>query len=407
MSRDASRVGYRAVLRSPGAPRAFAFATLGRLSYGTISLSLLFTVHHVTGSFTVAGGVIAAFGATNLTMPVKSRLVDRHGQPRTLTLLGVGYATVLVGFCVLALVGVDRSVVYIVLGCAAGATAPPLGPSMRALWAALVPMPALRQRAYSLDSVVEESLYTLGPVLVGGLIALRGPVLALTVSAALVLAGSVGVATSPVARRHATFATTRVSGPVLGPLRQPGFLPVLVSILAVGLCLGAVDVGVAARAQHQGAASLAGYLLAALSLGSAVGGLVWGYRTHRHHRSSQLAILLIVLATGVAVAAWTPNLATLGVVLVLTGLALAPAYVVAYLAVDDLAPVAGRTEATTWVNTANNLGAAAGSSAAGAIADHLTASTPLIAAAVVLAAAVPLVLTSRRHIDRHSPKYPL
>lgn len=402
MPRDVSRVGYRAVLRSSGAPRAFAFAMLGRLSYGTVSLSLLFTVQRATGSFTVAGGVIAAFGVTNLTMPVKSRFIDRAGQPRTLTLLGASYTMVLAGFCVLALLGVDRAVVYLVLGCAAGATAPPLGPSMRALWAALIPAPALRQRAYSLDSVVEESLYTLGPVLVGALIALGGPVLALTVSAALVLAGSLGLATSPAARRHAAPATTRTSGPVLGPLRRPGFVPVLVAILAIGLCLGAVDVTVAARAQYEGTASAAGYLLAALSLGSAIGGLAWGHRTHRRRRSTQLATLLIVLATGVAIAAWAPNLTVLGIVLAVTGLALAPAYVIAYLTADDLAPATVRTEATTWVNTANNLGAAVGAAAAGAVIDHLAASTPLIAAAVVLATAAPVVITSRRRGDRHS-----
>ncbi len=43
----------------------------------------------------------------------------------------------------------------------------------------------------------------------------------------------------------------------------------LVSILAIGLCLGALDIGVAARAQHEGAAYVAGYLLAPLSLRSA------------------------------------------------------------------------------------------------------------------------------------------
>jgi len=396
MSRPVTGGGYRDVLRLSGASRAFAFATIGRLSFGTVSLSLLFTVQRATGSFAVAGGVLAAFGATSLTMPVKSRFVDRYGQPRVLSVLGVSYATVLVGFCVLALLGVDRATVYVVLGGAAGVVIPPLGSSMRALWAALIPALALRQRAYSLDSVVEESLFTLGAVLSGALIALGSPVLALAVTAALVVVGSVGLATSPAPRMHAAPVTTRVSGPLLGPLRQPGFLTVLVSILAIGLCLGAVDVGVAARAQHEGAESVAGYLLAALSLGSAVGGVAWGRRTHRRHRSTQLATLLAVLAIGVAAAAWAPNLVSLGVVLTVTGLALAPAFVVAYLAADDVAPDTGRTEATAWVSTANNLGGAAGTAAAAAVVDHLAASTPLIAGAVVLVAAIPVVLVSRR-----------
>ena len=359
------------------------------------------SIQQVTGSFAGAAGALAAFGAASLTMPVKSRLIDRYGQPRTLCVLGTGYAALLVGICVLAVLGVDHAMGYVILGGAAGVAAPPLGPSMRALWAGLSGSPVLRQRAYSLDSVVEESLYTLGPLLTGGLIALAGPVLALGVTAVLVLVGSVGLATSPAARQHAAPVTSRVPEPLLGPLRQPGFLSVLASILAIGVCLGAVDVGVAARAQHVSAASVAGYLLAALSLGSAVGGLAGGTRTHQHRRSTQLAALLSMLAVGVALAAWVPNLVVLGAVLALTGLALAPAYVVAYVAVDDLVPDTGRTAATTWINTANNIGSSAGAATAGPVVDQLGASTSLFVGAIVVILSVPIVLASRRSVDRH------
>lgn len=396
-------VSYRAVLRSPGAPRAFVAATLGRLSYGTISLSLLFTAQRATGSFAAAGGVLAACGGMSLTMPIKSRLVDRYGQARMLTLLGVSYASILVGFCVLAVLGVDHAPVYVVLGGAAGVLAPPLGPAMRDLWAGLSVTSALRQRAYSLDAVVEESLYTLGPVLAGVLIALGGPVLALASTAVLLLLGSVGMATSSAARTHAAPGTDRAPGQLLGPLRQPGFRAVLAAILGIGLCLGLVDVGAAARAQHEGAAPVAGYLLAALSLGSVIGGLAWGRITHRHRRSSQLTGLLVVLAVGVGAAAWAPTLVVLAAVLAVTGLALAPVFIVSYLATDDLVPHTGRTEASTWINVANNVGAAGGSAAAGAIVDHAAASTCLVAGAVVLAAAIPVVLLSRRRVDRSRP----
>lgn len=66
-------------------------------------------------------------------------------------------------------------------------------------------------------------------------------------------------------------------------------------------------------------------------------------------------------------------------------------------------PETGRTEATTWVNTANNIGSAAGAAAAGAVVDQLGASTSLLAGALVLVSAVPVVLVSQRRIDRRSP----
>jgi predicted MFS family arabinose efflux permease len=55
----------------------------------------------------------------------------------------------------------------------------------------------------------------------------------------------------------------------------------------------------------------------------------------------------------------------LGVVLAFAGVAVAPLFVVSYLASDDVTPAQQRTEASTWINTANNLGSSAGASVAG------------------------------------------
>lgn len=396
MSRPVTGASYRAVLRLPGALHAFVFAMLGRLSYGTVSLSLLFTIQRATGSFAVAGGTISVFGVTSLVMPIKARLIDRYGQSRVLTPLGTGYAAVLSGVCVLAVLTDHHAAGYLLLAAAAGLTAPPLGPSMRALWAALAHTAALRQRAYSLDSVIEQGVYMAGPVLVGALIAVATPALALAVTAALALTGTVGLASSPAARSAAAAVSSRARR---SPLRHAGFVVVLVAVLALGSALAAVDLGVAARAQRDGTAAAAGYLLAGLSLGSALGGLAWGHFRHRRTRSTQLAALVSVLAVGVGLAAHAPNLPVLGVVLAATGLAVAPVFIVAYLAADHFAQDGARTEATTWINTVYNLGAAAGAAGAGALVDQLGPSATLIAGATVLTGPVLVVLLARRRTD--------
>jgi MFS family permease len=376
MSRPVRAVSYRAVLRSPGAPRAFASATLGRLSYGIVTLALLFTAQEATGSFAVAGTAVGLWGLLSLTAPAKARLVDRYGQPRVLTLLGTAYAATLAAYAL-----VDNAVALVALAVAAGALAPPLGPAMRALWSALSPDPETRQRAFSLDAVVEDVLFTVGPVLAGGLIAVGGPRLALWVTAALALVGSVLLATSPAARALAAGSQTTTRG----SLGAPAFRSLLVVPLVVGVSLGAADVGVAARASAAGLPEAAGYLLAGLSLGSAIGGLVWGQRG----RGRPFARLLAALGLGLAVAVAAPNLVVLGVVLGLTGAAVTPLLIVAYEAADDLAPQSGRTEATTWVNTAFNVGAATGAAAAGLVADRV--GEPLLLAVGVLVLGVLVV----------------
>ncbi len=58
------------------------------------------------------------------------------------------------------------------LAVAAGGCAPPLGPVMRTLWSDLLPDRQALQRAYSLDTVAEELVFVVGPLLAGLLAAL-------------------------------------------------------------------------------------------------------------------------------------------------------------------------------------------------------------------------------------------
>ena len=56
---------------------------------------------------------------------------------------------------------------------------------MRGIWASLTPDLAARQRAYSLEAVTEETLFAIGPVLVGTVVARSTPLAALVVTAVL------------------------------------------------------------------------------------------------------------------------------------------------------------------------------------------------------------------------------
>jgi len=406
MNRPVQAVSYRALLRYPGVLRAFTAATIGRLSYATSLLSLLLTVQHATRSYAVAGTALGAYSLASLTMPVKSRLIDRAGQRRVLPVLASVFASVCVTIAVAATAGVSAPLVYLGLSGVVGLAAPPLGPSMRALWAALTPEPAARQRAYSLDGVVEQSLYAVGPVLVGVVVAISSSATALIVTGGLNLLGAAGMATSSAANRHGVPGGARPANSLLGPFTQRGFVPLVLAMLGVGLGAGPVDVAVVAIAGRAGQPGRAGYLLAAVSVGSAVGGLSWGRLHHRRQTSVQLGTLIAATAVGGLAAALAPSLSLLGVALGLVGLVSAPVFIVAYLAADALIPHGGRTEATTWVNTANNAGIALGAAAAGVIVDHANGPAALIGSAAVLAITAAAVLTTRRRLQEDGDMSP-
>lgn len=397
-------VTYVALLRSPGARPAFAGATLVRLNYATLSLALLFTVQRATGSFAVAGAALGACALPSVLAPYKSRLVDRHGVPRMLSLLGAGYSVALLLLAMLAVADITRAAPYLVLAGMAGALTPPVGPIMRGIWATLTPNPADRNRAYSLDAVAEESLFAAGPLIVGAVVLVAEPVAALVLTAVLAASGSAALARSPLARRRPQIApAARSPQRLLGPLLLPGVRWVLVVMLGVGFALAPLELAVAAAASESGHPAAAGYLLALLSLASAAGGLAWGRLRHRQRQSSQLLALLLLLATGTAAAGFATSLPALAVALALTGLFVAPAYVVAYVLADELVDAHVRTETSTWVATASNLGGAAGAVTAGLLIEHSSARAAFLLGGLALLALTPILAAQRHHRPVDSP----
>lgn len=216
MSTPLSRPSYAAVLRVPHARRTFSAALVGRLSYGTVSLSLMLSLTRSTGSYAVAGLVMALFGATSVFLsPYRASLVDRLGPRRALLPMALLYAALL---CVLAGAcrrpGTSEAVLAVTAGLA-GACTPPLGPTMRAVWAELLPDRRLLQRAYSVDGVAEELLFVSGPLLVGGIVAVASPVVGVVLSAVLVAVGTLAFVTSPAT------AALRPAGRRRATARQP------------------------------------------------------------------------------------------------------------------------------------------------------------------------------------------
>jgi MFS family permease len=376
---------YVAVLRTPHAARTFGAALLGRLSYGTVSLSLVLAVKDASGSFTVAGTVMALFGATSVFLsPARAMLVDRYGPRRALLPMAALYA-LLLGVLALATRQPGAPVPLLgALAVIAGACTPPLGPVMRTLWGVLLPDRRMLQRAYSLDGVAEELLFVSGPLLVGVLVAYATPAAGVAVSAVLVLVGTLALVSSPVpfpARAVQRERKGRVPRTGLHGLGQP-----VLAAAGVGLCLGGIDLLAIAFTEDRHHPGAVAWVLAALSAGSAVGGLVNGAVTWRTSARVRLSLLSAGLGLAMAVAGLAPSVYVLGAAVALAGLFVAPSLTTAYLIADEAAAPGARTQAGAWVNTAINAGMSGGTAIVGVLVGRL----PL--ALCFLLAAVPVLI---------------
>ncbi|WP_406123981.1 MFS transporter [Streptomyces canus] len=386
---------YAQVLRIPHARRTFATALLGRLSYGVVPLSVMLAVTRASGSYAVAGAVMALFGATVVFLaPARAALIDRFGPPRALVPLLSAYVLLLALLTATVWRPGAPPVLLGTLTALAGACVPPLGPTMRAVWARLAQDDkALLQRAYSLDGVAEELLFVSGPLLVGVLVGAAAPAVGIVVGAALMVAGTAGFVRSPAVRavRPAGSSRRRDSGG-RRVLRRVG-RPVLAAA-AVGLALGVLDLLVvvfAERHQH-GGASVA-WVLAALSAGSAVGGMLNGAVKWRTPARTRLALLTACLGLALVGAGLAPGLGTLALVMAGAGFFVSPALTTAYLIADAAVAPESRTQAGAWVNTAVNAGSTGGTAVAGALAGQLPVAVCFALTGGVVAVTAVLVMT--------------
>ncbi|MGV9311262.1 MFS transporter [Streptomyces sp. NPDC003691] len=402
------------MLRTRYACRTFAAALLGRLSYGMVSLSLVLAVKESTGSYAVAGTVMALFALTSVFLsPTRAGLVDRHGPRRALFPMACAYALLLTGLaCATSWQGAPGALLG-VLAMAAGACTPPLGPVMRTLWSDLLPDRRMLQRAYSLDAVAEELLFVAGPLLVGLLVQTGAPSAGLAVSAALVLTGSLALITSPVVRGRAG-GRRSPDGPVpseglVSAARpatrrrrllqgDPGMRQAITVSAAVGMCLGAFELLVIAFADKHRAPETVSWVLAALCGGSAIGGLVYGALPWRASNRLRLALLAAALGLTLAAAGLSSHPYLLIVWAALGGLFVAPAITTAYLIADECSGPDGRTRAGAWVNTAFNGGSAGATAAIGLLVGRLPLSV------CFLLAATPVVLSAATAL--HRPRRP-
>lgn len=391
--------GYSSVLRIPWARGVFAAALLGRFAFALIPLSAVFTFHERTGSFSTAGLAIAAYGLTTITLPFKARLVDRHGQFRALLPLAA-----LSALCIGGAASITGSTDFpvllsIALFVTGGAAVPPLGPAMRSNWRAMTAdSPDRKQAAYALDSTCEEVLFLAGPLTVGILITVLPAWVGLAGAAVVLVAGtSAMIAAEPIRRGTWEVHDTapphrRIRTVTARPI--PGLFAVLVAISALAAGVSIVYISVAELATAQSHPSAAGYIESGMVAASVVGGLIWGkLNLATSSRPVQLGSLSAVLAVAVSgTAALADTLWGVAAGLFVAGLAVAPLFITAYLAADELAPESRRSEASSWVNTAYNLGAAFGAAGAGLLVDRVGGQSGLVLSAAILAVGV-LALT--------------
>jgi MFS family permease len=389
---------YRVLLRPPGSARLAATALLGRLPVGIFSLAIVLVVRDHTGSFAQAGVASAAFAiGAGLVAPLQGRLVDRFGQPAVLLPSALANAAALAALALAAEAGAAGGVL-VPLAAIGGAALPPLSACMRSQWAALfADDDGARGTAYSLESVFNEVIFIVGPLLTTLLVAIASPSAALLAAAGVSLLGTLGFATTQLARGWRGEVATRTAA---GALASPGMRTLVLAIVPTGMAFGVVEVALPAFAvEHGHRPALAGVLLSAMAIGSVLGGLWSAARHWRLATIRRFLLLQAAFAVGMLPLLAADSLVAMAGAMLVAGLALAPSAAAGYLLIDQMAPAGTSTEAYTWVVTATVTGTALGAALAGLLVQHASVRWALAAAFAGPALGTVLSVLRRRTFD--------
>ena len=350
---------FAELLRTPGLARVMVSQLAARLPAGMFSLGMLMHVEHVQGNYTSAGTVLAAFSIGMATAgPVITRQLNRYGTlPVLLTCLLVTTAslTPLVVFQ-LPLWAMT------LLAAVAGATIPPVQPTVRTLYPKLVPQ-HLVTPLFSLDAALQEIIWVLGPVVITALVVYLGTVTALLVVIGIQLAGGMLFILVPAVRGLRIPRATGRFGKVLANLSV--LLMTLASLLLIG-SLAAMEAAVVAWCGE--GSLLGGIILAISALGSMIGGRAIGQRPISPW---SLPARMLVMTLGLVAAVLVSGFWGLALALFVAGLGTAPAVAAISSVIAGSVPFADTAEAYGWITTGQLIGAAVGSALAGIAIDSL------------------------------------
>ncbi|MDA0179360.1 MFS transporter [Solirubrobacter phytolaccae] len=389
----ASGVGrYRALVRISGARAPLILSTAGSMPIGMYGLAILLLARDGGGTFAEAGRVVGAFSLANAFGAVaQGRLMDRFGQTRVLRIAVAGHLPALIALVLAARAG-SSAWVLAALALCGGATLPQLPAAMRSLWTMLVPDPTLRGTAYALVAVVFEVAVVTAPALVAAIVAVFSPEVAVLAAGTLATASVVGFT---VTRASRTWRGEPHEVGWLGPLGAPGMRTVIAVLALFGTAVGIVQVAVPAFADERGSAATGGVLLAALSAGSLVGGLVYGLRTWPGSLPLRLPLLLLALGGLLALLAVASTNVLLAVLLVACGVLFAPTTVVGSTLLDTVAPAGTVTEAFAAMVMGIVAGTAIGNALGGSLIESGSFEVSVLVAGAVAVTGAALAFVRR------------
>jgi len=361
---------YSALAKAPGVVRVVATQLVARFPFGMMSLAFVMHIEFVHGSYAIAGIALAAetIGAA-ISGPLLSRKIGAWGVRRVIML-----AALISGLAMAAIAAFESPpLTMIFLALIVGLSSPPIQAAVRTIYPTLVPKKQLTS-LFSLDATAQELIWVIGPVLATLLAAQVSTAFAVMVMAAMQVFGAILFLANREVREIVIPKSTRKMGGVLK--NKIVIANVIIGMLLVGSFSG-VEVGSVAILDNK---ALAGAVIAALSVGSILGGVFLGPRARTRWALSKYLVIILI---GYGLVFFNPTDALwMAICFFIAGIGIAPALGVLGAIVATSLKMSDTAEAYGWIGTGQLMGFAAGAALAGIAIETVSRESSLLIAAV-------------------------
>lgn len=352
---------YLELFRTPGVAQVVWSQLLARFAMGMQTITFAIHLSRIFDNYTVAG--LAIFASTvggAVSAPILGQLMAKLGiRPvifistliTPIFMLTIGFFPVTETFAIL-------------MALCLGLAVPPIQPAARAVYPTLVETEHHRNSLYSVDAILQEIIWVVGPVLATLLISFFNTEVPIVIMAIIQLVGGLWF----ISLHHVHSAPIPRSDQKLGRVLKSRLVQVmiLINLLFVG-SFAALEIGVVAAVGSRDA----GFVIAMLSIGSVIGGLALG---HRFKSSSSLTKQLAIVLVGDLMIFFNATDAIwLGVCLFISGIGVATAFAQIGAIIGKAVSLDETTEVYGWIGAGQNIGYGLGAAIAGFVVDHLSA----------------------------------
>ncbi len=374
---------YRDFLRLPDMPAMIGAAWLTRMPIGMNALAILLFMRENLGNFQVAGSIVGTFFvAMAVAAPIQGRLIDRIGPRLPLIVTGFMHPSLMVALFVATIYGAGVPLLMFIAA-ACGAFASPVTILTRTTWRHRFTDEYNRKMAYSIDSIMIEVNFTVGPLLVATIASASSARYALATVIAISCATVLIFFASPILKYWKQ--EKPVERHLLGPLTDGKLVALFCLTFGLTFCFGLMEVGYPAYATALGWVAFGGILLALNAIGSAVGGFIYGALHSTLSLERQFTIALAIMSLPLFLHGVIDQNILFALVAFLAGVCIAPALTAQTLLVSRIAPAKYATEAFTWSSTFIVTGLGIGMAAGGAIAESYHIRAPFVLAGAIIA----------------------